>query len=650
MDVQDPIVKLRKQEKSLSAENEGIPLVEKLDSLPAKPGVYQFKSTEGKVLYVGKAVNLRNRVRQYFSAKGGSRGPDPRLDVMMSKVADLEIIVTDSEVEALILEANLIKRLKPRYNVTLKDDKSYPYIVVTNEPFPRVFVTRRIVRDGSKYFGPYTDIKTMRYALKTIRDTFKVRSCNYLIDDDVIRKKKIRVCLDYHIKKCDGPCEGLISQEAYNKMIHQVKQLLKGKTSSLVETLEQEMEKFASEMRFEEAAILRDRVKALSVYGARQKVVDVDLNDRDVVTVAADRDSACGVIFKIREGKLVGSQHFYLSNVEGKTEAEILEHFLGRYYLDSEDIPKEVFLPAEVETSDAIAEWLSEKAGEKVNLIVPKIGEKAKLVAMCKTNAQFLLDELKIQKMKSAVTGDFIPHSVKALQRDLRLSKLPRRIECFDISNIQGSDAVASMVTFVDARPVKNDYRRFKIRTVAGPDDFASMKEVFERRYKRLLEEGGTLPDLIVVDGGKGQLSSAVEILEKLGLRQPSEIRNPKSEILNLPAIGLAKRLEEVFIPGVSEAQSIPKTSSGLRLLQRIRDEAHRFAISYHRTVRAKRTLQTELDLIKGIGKIRAKELLEAFGSVQGVKFATEEQLAEIVGPKVAQMIKEYFEESTVEV
>jgi excinuclease ABC subunit C len=605
-------------------ESATISLEEKLESLPPKPGVYQFKSKEGRLLYVGKAVSLRNRVRQYFQK---SRTPDARLDAMISKIADLEVIVTDSEIEALILEANLVKQYNPRYNVNLKDDKSYPFIVVTNEPFPRVFVTRRIVRDGSKYFGPYTDVKTMRYALKTIRDTFKVRSCNYFIDREVIRKKKIRVCLDYHIKKCDGPCEGLVSEEKYNEMIHQVTQLLKGKTSSLVKTLEADMEKLSSGMRYEEAATVRDRIQALSVYASRQKVVDLEESDRDIIAIAMEGDDACGVVFRIREGKLVGSQHFYMNNVEGRTETEVVEQFLERYYLDAQDIPREIFLPVELESVDVVAQWLSEKSGEPVEIIVPKIGEKAKLIAMCRNNARFLLDELKIQKMKRS---DFIPHSVKALQRDLRLPNPPRRIECFDISNIQGADAVASMVTFVDARPVKNDYRRFKIRTVVGPDDFASMREVFERRYKRLLDENGIVPDLIMVDGGKGQLSSALNVLSKLGIR-------------NQPIIGLAKRLEEVFVPGVSEAQSIPKTSSGLRLLQRIRDEAHRFAITYHRAVRSKRTLQTELDLIKGIGKTRAKQLLESFGSVQGVKFATEEQLAEIVGQKVAERIKEHF-------
>lgn len=610
-----------------------ISLGEKLETLPEKPGVYRFNDVEGKSLYVGKAVNLRSRVRQYFSALsrqvGGCRSPDPRLDAMISKINDVEIIVTDSEVEALILEATLIKKLKPRYNVDLKDDKSYPYIVITNEQFPRVFVTRRIVRDGSKYIGPFTDVKTVRASLKMIRDIFKVRSCNYHIDDNVISKRKIKVCLDYHIKKCDGPCEGLISQEKYNAMIGHAYQVLKGKTASLVSLLESQMQKAADELRFEEAAELRDKIRQLQVYNERQKVVDADLVDRDLFAVAIEGDDACGVMFKVREGKIVGRHHVYMSGVEGKLENEIVEHFVESFYLESEDIPSEVFLPIEIENAKTFKSWLTERRKEKVEIVVPKIGEKAKLMAMCKNNAQFLLDELKVQKMKSK---EYVPHSVKALQRDLRFSKPPRRIECFDISNIQGADSVASMVVFVDGRPKKSEYRKYKIRTVTTPDDFASMKEVIERRYTRVLEENIELPDLIVVDGGKGQLSAAIEVLERLHLTS------------NLFVIGLAKRLEEVFVPGAKEPQTIPRTSSGLKLLQQIRDEAHRFAVTYHRTLRKKRTLQTELDLIKGVGKKRAKELLETFGSVQGVKFATQEQLEVVVGGKVAAKIKEYFE------
>jgi excinuclease ABC subunit C len=605
---------------------EDVALPEKLENLPAAPGVYQHKDRSGKVLYVGKAKNLRNRVRQYFQK---SRSLGARIEQMLSKATDLEIIVTDSEVEALILEANLIKKFRPRYNVSLKDDKSYPYIVITNEPFPRVFITRHLRRDGSRYFGPYTDVKNVRSALKSIRDIFMIRSCNFLIDDEAVRKEKFKVCLDYHIKKCEGPCEGLVSQEKYNAMIDQVASLLRGKTGSLIRSLRAEMERCSEARRYEEAALLRDRIKGLEAYSERQKAVDLDATDRDIVAFAAEGDDGCGVIFKLRDGKMVGRQHFYMGNVDGKPETEIMKTLLQQYYLEAEDIPREVVVQSPVEDAESITRWLGGRRGEVVSVAVPEEGEEAKLVRLTKNNARFLLDELKIQKMKRA---DYIPHPLVALQKDLHLERVPRRIECFDNSNIQGSDPVASMVVFVDGKPRTGEYRKFRIRSVTGPDDFASMREIIERRYTRLLEEQGELPDLIVVDGGKGQLSSAVEVLSRLGLGSRQ-------------VIGLAKRLEEVFLPGRSEPEMIPKTSSGLRLLQQIRDEAHRFAITYHRALRSRRTLQTELDLIEGVGKKRAKELLEAFGSVQGVKFATTAQLEEVVGEKTAARVREYFSE-----
>jgi excinuclease ABC subunit C len=618
----------------ISIKKDDLSLGEKLDALPAKPGVYQFKNPEAKIIYVGKAQNLRNRVRQYFSTRGGSasggqksRALDPKLDALVSKIADVELIVTDSEVEALILEANLIKKLKPRYNVLLKDDKSFPYIVITNEPFPRVFVTRKIIRDGSRYFGPYTDVKTMRFALKTVRDIFMIRSCNYDLAPESIARGKFKICLELHIRKCEGPCEAKVSAEHYNAMIDKVAKVLRGKTDDVVASLQSEMNQLSDDLRFEEAAKTRDRLRALSVYNEKQKVVEMKEVDRDIIALALKEDDACGVVFKVRDGKVLGSHHYYLSNVGGKTEGEALETLLERYYLDNEDIPGEISISGEVNSIDVIRTWLSTRRGGAVSVDVPKTGEKVKLVGMVKKNAEFLLEELQLQKMKR---GDFIPHSVQSLQRDLRLAAPPRRIECFDISNIQGSDTVASMVVFVDAKPKKSEYRKFKIRSVQGPDDFASMREVVERRYSRLIEEGGTSPDLIVVDGGKGQLSSAVEVLGQLNYT-------------STPIIGLAKRLEEVFFPGQGDPLLIPRTSSSLKLLQQIRDEAHRFAITYHRTLRSKRILKTELDLIKGIGKKRATELLESFGSVQGVKFATEEQIAEIVGPKLASEIKEYF-------
>ena len=598
---------------------------ERLESLPTGPGVYQHKDAAGKVLYVGKAKNLRSRVRQYFQK---SRPLEPRLERMLSQAVDLEIIVTDSEVEALILEANLIKRLKPRYNVNLKDDKSYPYIVITNEPYPRVFVTRRVIKDGSRYFGPYTDVKNVRAALKAVRDIFLIRSCNYFIDDEAIRRRKYKICLDYHIKKCEGPCEGLVSEEHYNGMIEQVAALLRGKTESLIRSLSEEMDAAAASLRYEHAAALRDRIKGLQTYSQRQQASDLDETDRDIIGYAAEANDACGVIFRLREGKVVGRQHYYMGGVEERPDTVILEALLQRTYLDTEDIPREVILPGPPEDPGALVTWLSDRRGEPVKLHWPSEGEEAKLVRLSQNNARYLLDELKVQKLKR---GDFIPHALSSLQNDLGLAGLPRRIECFDISNLQGAETVASMVVFVDGKPRKSEYRKFKIHSADGPDDFASMREVVGRRYRRLLDEQAALPDLIMVDGGKGQLSAALGVLRELGLQDQ-------------PVIGLAKRLEEVFVPGRSDPELLPKASTSLRLLQQVRDEAHRFAVAYHRSLRSKRTLQTELDLIQGIGKKRAQELLEAFGSVQGVKFATAEQLAEIVGEKAATRIKEFFE------
>ena len=601
-------------------------LLEKIDALPTKPGVYQFKNTDGKIIYVGKAQNLRNRVRQYFQK---SRSVDLRIDAMVSKIVDVELTVTDSEIEALILEANLIKQLKPRYNVLLKDDKSYPYIVITKEPFPRLYVTRRKI-PGFRYFGPYTDVKSMRSALKIVRDIFMVRSCSLDLTEESIKKNKFKVCLDYHIKKCEGPCEGYVSQEHYNMLIEQAAQVLRGKTKNVIDSLKKEMDALADASRFEEAAKIRDRMNALHVYSEKQKILDPTETDRDIISLVSKEDDACAVIFKVREGKMIGSQHLYLANVSGKPFGELLEAVLERYYLEQEDIPPEVFLSSEICNTAIIQDWLEMKSGHPVKMQYPQSGEKAKLVALVCTNAQFWLDELELMKLKR---GDIIPQSLKALQRDLRLPAPPRRIECFDISNIQGADTVASLVVFSDGKPKKSEYRKFKIRTVDGPNDFASMQEVVERRYTRLLQEKSILPDLIIVDGGRGQLSSAIEVLSKLELKA-------------VPIIGLAKRLEEVFLPGQSESLQLPRTSSGLRLMQQIRDEAHRFAVTFHRSLRTKRIIQTELDKIQSIGQKRAKALLEKFGSVQGVRAATEEQIAEIAGNSAAKNILKYFHDA----
>ena len=602
-------------------------LIQKIEALPSKPGVYQFKNADGKVIYVGKAQNLRNRVRQYFHK---SRSVDHRIDAMISKIVDVELTVTDSEIEALILEANLIKQLKPRYNVLLKDDKSYPFIAISTEQFPRLYVTRRKT-PGASYFGPYTDVKSMRNALKTVRDLFMIRSCTFDLTEESIRKNKFKVCLDYHIKKCEGPCEAYVSQEHYALLIHQAAQVLRGKTKSVIESLKKEMNAYSEASRFEEAAIVRDRVNALKVYSEKQKIVDAEENDRDIIALVAKEEDACAVIFKVREGKMIGSQHLYLSNAFGKPSSELLEPVLERYYLEQEDIPPELFLSDDMSNTAIIQNWLETKSSHPVRLSVPKSGEKAKLVALVRANAQFWLDELELMKLKR---GDIVPHSLKSLQRDLHLPAPPRKIECFDISNIQGSDTVASLVVFADGKPKKSEYRKFKIQTVEGPNDFASMQEVIQRRYSRLLLEKTMLPDLIMVDGGKGQLSGAVEVLTKLGL-------------MSSPIIGLAKRLEEIFLPDQSDPVQLPRTSSGLRLMQQIRDEAHRFAITFHRSLRTRRIIQTELDLIKGIGTVKSKALLKTFGSFHGVQSATEEQLAEIVGKSAAKNILTYFHDST---
>jgi excinuclease ABC subunit C len=599
-------------------------LQNKLSNLPGKPGVYLFFNDKKKVIYVGKANNLRSRVKSYFHSKN----PNAKTEALVSKITDLELVVTDSEIEALVLENNLIKELKPRYNVNLKDDKSFPFIKVTNEPYPRIFSTRRVIRDGSKYFGPYTSVKNMKAALRMINQVFKIRSCKFDINDETIDKKKFKVCLDYHIKKCDGPCEGLVSQKDYNDMVDEVVKVIRGRTDDLIKELNDKMKTASTNMEFEKAAEIRDKIEQLQIISSKQKVVSNDFEDRDVISIAfEDKDSACSV-FNIRGGKLVGKKQLRLSLLGKEELDEIYNSAIKFYYGDHVEIPKEILLETEPLEKELLEEWLNQKAEKKVKIFIPQRGELKALVMMCKENANLQLKEIQLQKMKKE--GN-VPFALSALQRDLRLKILPRRIECFDISNIQGSDSVASMVVFVDGKPKKSEYKKFIIKEVEGPDDFASMQEVIRRRYTRLLNEKVSLPELIIVDGGKGQLSSACEILDSLGIKQYN-------------IIGLAKRLEEVFFPENSEPESIPKTSSGLKLLQQIRDEAHRFAITFHRLRRSKRTITTELTEIKGIGKATAYQLLSELGSVEKIKKSNTETLSKIIGNKKAQLVREYFE------
>lgn len=605
-------------------------LKNKLDNLPKNPGVYQFKNDKGKIIYIGKAKNLRNRVRSYFHTTLDS----PKTQIMVGKVTDLDIIVTDSEMEALVLENNLIKQHKPRYNVNLKDDKSFPYIRVTNEPYPQIFSTRDVVKDGSRYFGPYTDVKSMKASLRMINKLFKIRSCKYWIDDEVIEKQKIKVCLDYHINKCDGPCEGLVSEKDYNAMVNQVVKLLRGKTEELISEMKDEMERASKDLKFEKAADLRDKIDQLEVYSSKQKIVTQKNDDKDIISAAIETKDVAATILNIRDGRLVGKRQFNLTSEKEDELESIYNSVIKFYYNEYVEVPKEIVLEVEPEDQESLIEWLSQKSDHKVSFTIPKRQSEAKsLLHMCKQNALLQLKEIQLQRMKRE--GN-VPYVLSALQRDLRLKNLPRKIECFDISNLQGTDTVASMVVFVDGKPKKSLYRKFIINSVEGPDDFASMREVVKRRYTRVLEvEDEEMPDLVVVDGGKGQLSSAIEILDELGIK-------------NQEIIGLAKKLEEVFLPEHSEPQSIPKTSSSLKIIQHIRDEAHRFAITFHRKRRDKRTFQTELTEIQGIGEKIAEKLLINFESLEKIKNASAAELANVIGKSKADLVRNYYDEKKV--
>ncbi|HOT97590.1 MAG TPA: excinuclease ABC subunit UvrC [bacterium] len=609
--------------------NESLPqsIREKLNLLSKKPGVYLFRNKSGELIYVGKAKVLRNRVRSYFQA---GRPRDAKTARLVSQIADLETIITDSEVEALILESNLVKEYKPRYNINLKDDKSFPYIRVTHEPFPRIFPTRKIIRDGSRYFGPYTDASAMKELLKTVKQLFPLRSCNLLLTEESIQQHKFRVCLNFHIKKCHGPCEAHISRAEYQKTIHFIVSFIEGKSNAVVEAMTREMAAAAADRRFEEAARLRDQLQAVQAFRQHQKVLDPNLRDRDIIAIAMAEGDACCVVFQVREGKIIGRHHFFLAGINEDQPGAVAAGFVKQYYLNREYTPAEILLPTGLgEETAAIRDWLTSKRGSTVELVVPQRGEKAQILKMCDRNARLLLQEMQLQREQSQ---DYTAGSVKALQRDLAMEKLPLRIEAFDISNIQGSDPVASMVCFVNGKAHRSDYRHFRIRTKSTPDDFAMMREAVTRRYRRLLQEEKALPDLILVDGGKGQLNAALEALGSLGIKDQA-------------IIALAKRLDEVFVPGESEPRNIRRDSAGLRLLQRVRDEAHRFAITFHRSLRKRRTLVSELEAIPGVGKARRDALLKAFKSVKKIKEAGAPELRTVAGipAKLAETIWTFY-------
>ena len=572
---------------------------DKVKQVPTKPGVYFFKNDTGDIIYIGKAKHLRNRVRSYFQ---NSKNQSAKNISMIKRIVDIEWIVVRTEVEALLTEANLIKKHQPHYNINLRDDKSFPYIRITKEPYPRVFITREIIRDGSKYFGPYTDVRYLRRSLKAVHRIFPVRSCDFFIDDKSIKDNKVSLCLDYHIKKCQGPCEGMVNEKDYNGMIKQVIQFLQGRTKETELYIEDQMLKTSSQMRFEDAGVFRDQLHAIRKFKDQQRKVAADFEDRDVFALAKEEDYGIAVIVRIRNGRITSREKISLRNIDDSDEV-MMETIITRFYLETDFIPKEISLPNDPNNKDQLITWLKEKRGGAIKLQVPQKGERAKEVRLAFQNAKLLLGEWLINRKKRM---ELVPKMINQLQEDLHMKVPPRKIEAFDISHLGGTNTVASMVCFVDGKPRKSLYRKFKVKTVDGIDDFASMREIVFRRYKRQQKEGKSFPDLILIDGGKGQLSMAVSALRELGIDY-------------LPIIGLAKRLEEVFIPNSSNAQSIHKQSPGLILLRRIRDEAHRFAITFQKQQRTKTISKSIFHEIKGMGDKRVKKLLLTYKDLKTI-------------------------------
>jgi len=584
---------------------------DKLKLVPTKPGVYLFRNDKNGIIYIGKAKNLRNRVRSYFQK---NKYQTPKNQALIARIADLEWIVVASEVEALLTESNLIKQHSPKYNISLKDDKSFPYIRITKEPYPQVFVTRKIVKDGSKYFGPYTNVGILRQSLTALRRAFPIRTCTYFLDDKIVAERKVKLCLDYHIKKCEGPCEAIVNREEYNGMIKRVIEFLHGNTTATEEYIAAQMENASKDKRYEDAALARDQLAAVQDFKARQRKITADFTDRDVFALAREENMGICVIVRIRQGRLYSREKISFQGLND--DANVLKSIITRFYMDADSIPPEISLPVKPEDEKELIGWLSEKLKRKIKFLYPQRGEKAQESRIAFQNAKLLLGEWIINKKKRQ---EFYPASVAQLQEDLHLDAPPRRIEAFDISHLGGTDTVASMVCFVDGKARKNEYRKYKVKTVIGVDDFASMQEIVYRRYKRVLKEKLTLPDLILIDGGKGQLSAAITALDKLKIRY-------------VPIIGLAKRLEEVFLPNHSEAQSITKSSPGLILLRRIRDEAHRFAITFQKQKRNKKVTKSIFDDIDGMGKKRVSVLLNAFSDVKAIANADIESVRQRTG------------------
>jgi excinuclease ABC subunit C len=609
-------------------------LQDRLDALPAKPGVYLMKDKEGTILYVGKAVSLRARVRSYFHTSAGHSAKVQRL---VASLADFDFIVTASELEALILESNLIKRHKPKYNVRLKDDKRYPYIKITwQEDFPRVLIVRRMERDGARYFGPFTAAWAVQQTLHTLRRVFPYLTCNRTITG-----QDERACLYLDIGLCLGPCIGAASEEEYRAMIDGLCRFLEGKADEIVTDLQARMQVASEQWDFEQAALYRDQLNAIQRVIERQKIVSAAMADQDVIAFARADGDTCVQIFFIRHGRLIGREYFVLDGAVEETDTEIVSSFVKQFYDEAAYVPPEILLPHEIDEALVIQEWLRSRRGNKVVLKVPRRGQKRELVEMAAENAAETLSHLRsiwlVDEGRQA-------EAVAELQQHLNLDTPPSRIECYDVSTTQGSATTGSMVVFVKGVPRKSDYRRFRIRTVEGTDDYASMREMLRRRFRRVTElaaekqtqpvakeaSWNLLPDLLMVDGGKGQLNVALETLDEFGLRD------------QVPAVGLAKQEEEIFLPDRPAPVRLPRTSEGLYLLQRIRDEAHRFAVTYHRQVRRKQTITSQLDGIPGIGPKRRSALLKQFGSIEAIRSASEEELSAVPGMtrKAAEQLK----------
>ncbi|HEX8943911.1 MAG TPA: excinuclease ABC subunit UvrC [Gemmatimonadaceae bacterium] len=597
-------------------------VLEKIPHLPESAGVYLWRDRDGTVLYVGKAKRLRSRVRSYVT---GDHDESVKTRALMQQVGGLETIVVPSEAHALILEANLIKEYKPKYNIALRDDKSYPYIKVTvGEPFPRVWVTRHVVDDGSRYFGPYTDVGAMRRALNVVKRIFTVRSCNF----DMPRQMPERPCLDYYIKRCKAPCILAQTQAEYRAMIDEVLVFLDGRTREVARRIRERMALAVESLDFERAAELRDALQHLERMEEPTVVLSIEGGDRDVVGFARDGDDAVVALMRIRGGKLLAREHQFLENLEEEADPAILQAYLARSYLPLEDRAGELLVPFEPEDRELV-----EASLERTKIHVPQRGPRSELVDLATQNARHLLEEL---RLTGDETEERAGDPIYELQRQLGLQKVPRSLVCFDISHAQGTDTVASCVWFQNGRPYRAEYRKFKVKTVEGIDDFASMNEVVKRYFARRTEEEKALPDLVVIDGGKGQLNAAHAALDAIGLGA-------------MPIISLAKREEEIFVLGRPEPLRLPRRSPALRVLQQARDEAHRFAITFQRKRRSMRTMTSELLRIPGVGEAKRRQLLEAFGSLQGVRDAAPEAIAALpgFGQKTAERVLESLRKSS---